>query len=64
MPACLSLDCVAIIAGTFSGSRDVWDLCARHDGDSPYAKTTASVQGHIDSIEIRAKTSNRGIPLA
>lgn len=61
-PACLSLDCVAIIAGNVSDARTVWDLCAAYDEEDPYAKTTAPISRHIDSTGTQAKTFNFGIP--
>lgn len=61
-PACLSLDCVAIIAGNVSDARTVWDLCAEYDEEDPYAKVTAPIQRHINSTGLQAKTFNFGIP--
>ena len=61
-PACLSLDCVAIIAGTVSDARTVWDLCTKYDAEDPYAKTTAPIQRHINSTGAPAKTFKFGIP--
>ena len=48
-PACLSLDCVAIISKKVSDARTVWDLCAKYDEKDPYAKVTAPIQRHINS---------------
>lgn len=61
-PACLSLDCVAIIAGNVSDARTVWDLCAEHDEEDPYAKVTAPIQRHINSTGPQAKAFYFGIP--
>ena len=61
-PACLSLDCVAIIAGNVSDARTVWDLCTKYDEEDPYAKTTAPIQRHINSTGTRAKIFRFGIP--
>lgn len=61
-PACLSLDCIAIIAGSVSDARTVWDLCAEHDEEDPYAKITAPIQRHINSTGPQAKTFYFGIP--
>ena len=61
-PACLSLDCVAIIAGNVSDARTVWDLCAEHDEEDPYAKITAPIQRHINSTGPRAKIFRFGTP--
>lgn len=61
-PACLSLDCVAIIAGNVSDARTVWDLCAKYDEEDPYAKVTVPIQRHINSTGPQAKTFTFGIP--
>lgn len=61
-PACLSLDCVAIIARNVSDARTVWDLCAAYDEEDPYAKITAPIQRHINSSAPQAKVFKFGIP--
>lgn len=61
-PACLSLDCVAIIAGNVSDARTVWDLCTEYDEEDPYAKITAPIQRHINSTGPQAKIFKFSIP--
>ena len=60
--ACMSLDCIAIIAGNVSDARAVWDLCTKYDQNDPYAKTTAPIQRHVNSIGPQAKSFKFGIP--
>ena len=60
-PACLSLDCVAIIAGNVSDARTVWELCAAYDEEDPYAKNTAPVQRQINSSVSEARIFKFGI---
>lgn len=61
-PACLSLDCIAFIAGTVGDARLLWDLGAEFDINDRYAKTTAPIQRHINSIGPQAKSFKFGIP--
>lgn len=61
-PACLSLDCVAIIARDVLDARTVWDLCAEYDEEDPYAKTTAPIQRHISSTGPQSRIFKFGIP--
>ena len=61
-PACLSLDCIAIIAGNVSDARTVWDLCTEYDRNDPYAKTAAPVTRHIDATGPQARSFKFGIP--
>ncbi len=62
VPACLSLDCVAVIARNMHDARTVWDLCAEFDEDDPYAKTAAPMQRHINPTGAQAKSFKFGIP--
>lgn len=61
-PACLSLDCVAIVAANVSDARIVWDLCAAYDEEDPYAKSTAPKQRHVNSTGAQSRVFNFGIP--
>lgn len=63
-PACLSLDCVAVIARNVHDARTVWDLCAEFDEDDRYAKNVAPIQRHINSTGPQAKSFRFGIPPA
>lgn len=61
-PACLSLDCVALIASNVSDARKVWDLCAVRDGDDRYAKYVSPIQRHVNATGPQASTFKFGIP--
>ncbi|KAI4178924.1 MAG: hypothetical protein LQ348_005498 [Seirophora lacunosa] len=61
-PACLSLDCIAIVASNVSDARTVWDLTVRFDEDDRYAKTCAPIPRHINSTGPQAVSFNFGIP--
>ncbi|KAL8769382.1 MAG: hypothetical protein Q9209_004610 [Squamulea sp. 1 TL-2023] len=61
-PACLSLDCIAIITGNITDARTVWDLCASHDEDDPYSKIAAPMQRHVNSTGPQAVSFKFGIP--
>jgi allophanate hydrolase len=61
-PACLSLDCVALMAANIEDVRTVWDICAGYDKDYIYAKSTPPIQRHVNSIGPQAKAFSFGIP--
>ncbi|KAL8753652.1 MAG: hypothetical protein Q9199_004899 [Rusavskia elegans] len=61
-PACLSLDCVALIAGNVNDARTIWDLCMSYDEDDRYSKTAAPVQRHVNSTGPQAASFRFGIP--
>lgn len=61
-PACLSLDCIAVIASKVNDARTVWDLCAEYDEYDRYAKTAAPIQRHVNSTGSQAKNFKFGIP--
>lgn len=61
-PACLSLDCVAVIARNVHDARTVWDLCARFDDNDRYAKIAAPIQKHVNPTGPQAKSFRFGIP--
>lgn len=61
-PACLSLDCIAIIAITVSDARTVWDLCVHFDAEDRYAKRCFPIPQHIDSLGPQANSFAFGIP--
>ena len=39
-PACLSLDCIALIAHNVSDAQTVWQICEAYDEEDRYARTT------------------------
>ena len=61
-PACLSLDCIAIIASNVKDARTVWDLSIGFDEGDRYAKTCTPIQRHINSIGPQAVSFKFGIP--
>lgn len=61
-PACLSLDCIAIIATTVSDARTIWDLCAHFDAEDRYAKRYFPTPRHINSLGPHATSFTFGIP--
>ena len=61
-PACLSLDCIAIIATTVTDARTIWDLCARFDAEDRYAKRSFPLPKHINSLGPQATSFTFGIP--
>ena len=61
-PACLSLDCIAIIAATVSDARTIWDLCAQFDLKDRYAKRCFPTPRHIDSLGPQATSFTFNIP--
>ncbi len=61
-PACLSLDCVAIVAGNVHDARTVWNLCNEFDAEDRYAKSVAPIQRHVNPTGPQAKSFKFGIP--
>lgn len=61
-PACMSLDCIALIASNVDDCRTVWDLCAEYDEGDRYAKSSAPIQRHINATGPQAKIFKFGIP--
>ena len=61
-PACLSLDCIAIIARNVDDARIVCDLSIGFDEEDRYAKSCAPIQRHINSTGPQAASFRFGIP--
>jgi allophanate hydrolase len=61
-PACLSLDCIALIAKTVSDARRVWQLCEAYDARDRYAKWPVQFDRHVNSIGPQASVFRFGIP--
>ncbi|KAF2843295.1 amidase signature enzyme [Patellaria atrata CBS 101060] len=61
-PACLSLDCIAIIAKNVEDARLVWQMVEGYDGNDPYAKPAIAFERHINSIGPQATAFKFGIP--
>ena len=61
-PACLSLDCIAIIAITVKDARTIWDLCTDFDVEDRYAKRSFPNPRHVNSLGPQATSFTFGIP--
>ena len=61
-PACLSLDCVAIIAHNVDDARTVWGITAQFDEEDRYAKAIGPVPRHVNAIGVEAGSFSFGIP--
>ncbi|KAF2097472.1 glutamyl-tRNA amidotransferase subunit A [Rhizodiscina lignyota] len=61
-PACLSLDCMAIIAKNIDDARLVWQLTEGYDENDRYAKPSIGFERHINAIGPQAKAFKFGIP--
>jgi Asp-tRNA(Asn)/Glu-tRNA(Gln) amidotransferase A subunit family amidase/nicotinamidase-related amidase len=61
-PACLSLDCIAIVAQTVSDARQVWRLCESYDPRDRYAKWPLGFERHVNATGPQAKSFKFGIP--
>lgn len=61
-PACLSLDCIAIIAKSVADARLVWQLTEDYDERDRYAKPSIGFERHINSLGPQAKRFKFGIP--
>lgn len=62
VPACLSLDCIAIIAKTVEDARTVWQVSEEYDPRDRYAKAPMGFERHINSLGPQAKAFKFGIP--
>lgn len=61
-PACLSLDCIAIIAGTVEDAQKVWQVCEEYDERDRYARDTFPPDRHVNAVGEQACTFKFGIP--
>jgi allophanate hydrolase len=61
-PACLSLDCIAIIAKTVLDARKIWQICEIYDDRDRYAKRPMGFERHVNSTGTQAKSFKFGIP--
>jgi Asp-tRNA(Asn)/Glu-tRNA(Gln) amidotransferase A subunit family amidase len=61
-PACLSLDCIALIAKTVEDARIVWQVCEGFDLNDPYARDTFPLPRHVNSIGPKRDAFHFGIP--
>jgi Asp-tRNA(Asn)/Glu-tRNA(Gln) amidotransferase A subunit family amidase len=61
-PACLSLDCVAIITRNISDARTVWQICESYDEEDRYARIAYPLEKPVHSLGAQARAFNFGIP--
>jgi allophanate hydrolase len=61
-PACLSLDCIAIIAKTVVDARKIWQICESYDDRDRYAKRPMGFERHVNSTGVQSKSFKFGIP--
>jgi len=61
-PACLSLDCIALIARNVEDAGTVFQLCEGYDEEDPYAKTALPLERHVNSIGEQSTSFKFGIP--
>lgn len=61
-PACLSLDCMAIITSNVNDARTIWDLAVGFDEQDRYARTCAPMPRHINSTGPQAASFKFGVP--
>lgn len=61
-PACLSLDCVAIMAGNVEDARTIWQVCEEYDERDRYARDSFPLDRHVDSLGPQAHSFKFGIP--
>ena len=61
-PACLSLDCIALITRNVDDAKTVGQLCEGYDEEDPYARLAFPLERHVNSIGAQAKRFSFGIP--
>jgi len=62
VPACLSLDCIAVVAKTVGDARAVWQVCEAYDERDRYSKPAVAFERHVNSIGPQARAFRFGIP--
>lgn len=61
-PACLSLDCVAIMASNVADARTVWQILEEHDERDRYARDTFPADRHVNALGDQVRSFKFGIP--
>ena len=61
-PACLSLDCVAIIAQKVADARTVFNVCEEYDLNDRYARDCFPAERHVNSLGPQRTSFKFGIP--
>ncbi|KAF2398466.1 amidase signature enzyme [Trichodelitschia bisporula] len=62
VPACLSLDCIAIISRTVADARTVWQVAEAYDPRDRYAKNPLGFERHVNATGPGARKFTFGIP--
>jgi allophanate hydrolase len=62
VPACLSLDCIALMAKTVSDARLVWQVCEEYDPRDRYAKPKLTFERHVNATGPQVRAFKFGIP--
>lgn len=61
-PACLSLDCIALITQNIADARTLWQVCEEFDPNDRYARDTFPAERHVNSIGTQRDSFKFGIP--
>jgi allophanate hydrolase len=61
-PACLSLDCIAIVAQNVDDARTVWQCCEGYDENDRYARNTFPPERHVNSLGHQAHSFKFAVP--
>lgn len=61
-PACLSLDCVAIVASNVADARNIWQILEEYDERDRYARDTFPADRHVNALGDQARSFKFGIP--
>lgn len=61
-PACLSLDCVAIVASTVVDAQSIWQVIEEYDECDRYARDTFPAERHVNALGNQASSFKFGIP--
>lgn len=61
-PACLSLDCIAIMTGNVADARSIWQILEEFDDRDRYARDTFPAERHVNALGKQARSFKFGIP--
>lgn len=61
-PACLSLDCIALMATTVADVQYLWDICEGYDDEDVFAKSSPPNLHHVNSLGPQYNTFTFGVP--
>ena len=61
-PACLSLDCIALVARKISDARTLWQICEGYDDEDRYARNAFPVDSPVHSLGARSQNFTFAIP--